>query len=484
MHFWESLSESELDQRLRHLGESGFSFTALHSHWGDWERLDAGGRIAPHGAEQLARYIRIASRHGMSHIQAIASGPYATQKVAYGGTIPYSRYLEMGFTTEQFMLPGAAFDEYYHQYLTDLALLLRDETGLFGYTAAGEGDHFVGPARTNDTMHTVQSIDQNHAFLAETVNMMTKLPQTLNRGFDEDRFGARTYFIGNHYLPEADIGVLFKLLHMSDMYLAEGSWPPMPSYVRFHYDVLRDGNGSSKCWTGTEHFRRRLRDTLYLGLVNLLPVINAWDEAFTEDEHIIFREICALIDWHQSFAIPKLTIAVTDLSADLEDPAYGSLIQHEIALSRLGIAYRFVQRGERTTGSPYLLDGTALPEVLRYRSEGGVIPDELSKTVPLLVSPGYGTNHVVSVDGLTTLAYIYNTTRHDRQYYWLGGHNHRAPIPAPLSVSVDLHMERTLRLRLYDLGTRRLIMDKAFHRSETLHLGETDSDFFCVVTPT
>ncbi len=54
MHYWEALTPRELDDRMAYLGLHGYDLVHLHSHWGLWERLDAGGRISPHAAEQLA----------------------------------------------------------------------------------------------------------------------------------------------------------------------------------------------------------------------------------------------------------------------------------------------------------------------------------------------------------------------------------------------------------------------------------------------
>jgi hypothetical protein len=486
MHFWESLTEDELDERFRFLKESAFDLTTLHSHWGDWERLDAGGRIAPHGAEQLARYLRIAGRYGLRHIQALASGPYgiASQKPEYGGTVPYSRYLDGGFETSQFMNPGSAFDGLYHQYLTDFASQFADETAIFALTSAGEGDHYVGPARTNDTMRTVQAIDKNHVFLAETVLIMKKLPREHSRGFEQARFGSRTYFVGMHYVPEADLGVHFKFLSMDSLYLAEGSWSTMPSYVRFHYDVLKDDNGSPKCWTGTEHYRTRLRDTLYLGLVHRLPIINTWDEEFTEDEHRLFAEIRGLIDWRQRFANPALAVSVNNESTDADGPRYGALIDYEIALSRLGIAYRlWADSDPRPAGVNLVLGGKQPSTDLRFHSEGGILPDALRHSRPVTLSEGYSTSWAASEDGRTILAYVYNTTRHERQYYWLGGNLHRAPVATSLDLSLHGIAKGPSRARIYDLNSRQLVEDIPLTMTQRVGFGQTHHDYFVVVTP-
>ena len=487
MHFWESLSEDELDQRFRFLAESGFDMTALHSHWGDWERLDAGGRIAPHGAEQLARYLRVASRHGLRHVQALASGPYGTtsQRPDYGGTLPYSVYLDAGFQTAQFMTPGtASFDDLYHRYLDDVATLFADETAIFAFTSAGEGDHYVGPARTNDTERRIRAQDRNHAFLAETVLIMKKLPREHSKGFEQDRFGSRTYFIGTHHVPESDLGVHFKFLSMDGLYLAEGSWPPMPEYVRFQTEVLKNDKASPRCWTGTEHFRRRLRDTLWLGMVHLLPIINTWDEEFTEDEHRLFREVRALIDWRLSFAASRVVIWVDDQAADVDQARYGDLVRIETALARLGITSRFIARTDPRPGDADWVIDPALPlPDLRYRSQGGAIPDVVRTALPLETSAGYSSSHVRSADGHTCLAYLYNTTRHEREYYWLGGNRHRSPVAVPLTVELRAAKSAAGHFRLYDLDTRQLIDAGSLRGAKPVELGATSHDYVVLITP-
>src|SRR2546428_3596568 len=47
LHYWDSLTDHELDQRFAYLARCGWDLVYLLVHWSFWERLDAGGRIAP-----------------------------------------------------------------------------------------------------------------------------------------------------------------------------------------------------------------------------------------------------------------------------------------------------------------------------------------------------------------------------------------------------------------------------------------------------
>jgi hypothetical protein len=93
---WEGLTAAELDRRFAYLADCGWDLLHVCQHWGIWERLDAGGRIAPHGAEQLALYLRTAGRHGLAVIQALTHYEYLTATRDWHGTVPYTAYRDAG----------------------------------------------------------------------------------------------------------------------------------------------------------------------------------------------------------------------------------------------------------------------------------------------------------------------------------------------------------------------------------------------------
>jgi hypothetical protein len=214
LHYWDSLTDHELDQRFAYLARCGWDLVYLLVHWSFCERLDAGGRLAPHGAEQLALYLRTAARHGLVHLQALSHYPYASPEASKGtNTIPYAQYLEAGFRTEDWPNPGKnqPFETMFHHYVRDVIELFKDETSLLAWSASGEGDLANGLARSNDIFSSVRSIDPRHLFVAEPDSRLTKLPEAQTAGWHQDLLGARTYWIGSEQPAEFDFGVDYKL---------------------------------------------------------------------------------------------------------------------------------------------------------------------------------------------------------------------------------------------------------------------------------
>jgi hypothetical protein len=486
MHYWEAVTPRELDERFAFLAKNGFDLLTLHSHWGLWERLDAGGRIAPHAAEQLAMYLRTAGRHGLAHVQALSSGPYGVPESAtgYGDTIPYSRYLEEGFKAENWSKPGNKFDDLFYQYTSDFVELFRDETALFAMTPSGEGDSRA-PERARHIFRQVRDQDTNHLILAESIDTLKELPEKVCAPDPQDMLGGRTYPIAtSEILPEFDIGVEFKLYRtVNNIYMAEGSWPPMPSYTRMHYEVIKDFRGSRICWTGMPMYRIRLRDTFYLGLVHLLPVMNTWDEEMTEDEHLLFKQIRSQVNWTQRFLDPQVALFVDDACAAVANPARQNVAQYEKAFVRIPLAYRMYTTPEPPPGTLIALDGRQPFAEPKFRSEGGTLPDELKQTMPLVISEPYCSSYTQTEDKQTLLAYFYNTAEHTKEYQWLGGSYHRVPKPAPFRIKVQNLPSANLRYRLYDLNEKKAVREALGKQPPDWSLGMTDHDYFLLVTP-
>ncbi len=487
MHYWEAVTPRELDERFEFLAKNGFDLLTLHSHWGLWERLDAGGRIAPHAAEQLAMYLRTAGRHGLAHLQALSSGPYGVvdKTSGYGDTIPYSRYLEEGFQLENWFKPsGSRFDQLFRQYVTDFTTLFRDDTALIGMTASGEGD-FCAPDRARDVFRQVREQDPNHIMFSEPMLGLDKLPEKICAPYSQDMVGGRTYGIAtNEIMPEFDLGIEFKLFRsVNNGYMAEGSWPPMPSYTRFHFEVRKDDWGSQTCWTGTSMYRIRLRDTLYLGLVHRLPVMNTWDEEMAEDEHVLIKEIRDRVNWTQRFLEPQVAIMINDACAAVSNPARRNLARYEEAFVRMPLAYRIYTTADPPPGMLVSLDGRQPFAQPRFLSEGGTLPEELRQTMPLAISEPYCASYTQSEDKRTLLAYFYNTAEHIKEYQWLGGSYHRVPKPASFRIRVQNLASAQLRYRLYDLNEKRVVREIVGKQPPDWSLGATDHDYFLLVTP-
>jgi hypothetical protein len=494
-HYWEAVIEKELNARFAYLHNCGWDLLHLHQHWGIWERLDAGGRIAPHGAEQLALYLRVAARNRLAHIQSLSSYEYAVhRKKNFAGTPPWSSYVDAGFKGEDWFHPqGTTFRKMFHQYLTDFVSLFKEETALFGMTASGEGDHENGPELTNDVFHHVRSLDQNHVFLAEPLFAIEKLPRVYCQGFEEEVFGARTYFIADKFLPEYELGVFFKLLRTENCYLAEGSWPSPNSYTAFHYLYLKNdhkipesdswaahqdpGPGS---WVGTLRYRTRLRDTYYLGLIQQMPIMDTWDEAIAEDEHIILRQVRELVDWSQPFMEPEVVIRVNDRCAG---DGLRDMVKYEQAFARIPLAYRYLLPEAPDPEDAVVLDGSQPFHEPRFQSEGGNLPDRIKERIPLIISEGYCASYLRSKDQRTLLAYVYNTAHHTERAQWSCGRFHRIPTPTHLTVKVQNLPGESLKYRLFDLNAKKIFREGTLSKSDSFDLGITERDYFLLVAP-
>jgi hypothetical protein len=491
MHFWESLTEKELDERFAYLAGKGFDMVHLHQHWGIWERLDAGGRIAPHGAEQLALYMRMADKNGLVHIQALASGPYGhpDESSDYGGTIPYSRYLDEGFKKINWFEPGSHFDDLLHQYLEDFASLFSDETALFGMTSAAEGDRASGLERVNNTMACVRKIDQNHIFLGEPIEILNKMPQNICKGWPHDLLGGRTYRCAEVGFPETDLAIEFKMYNIAGVFMAEASWAPMPLYNKFNYEFINPvcekmrANGSRICWTGTSLYRIRLRDTLYLGFVHRMPIMNTWDEQIAEDEHFILRQVRNEIDWSQKFLVPPVAVLVNDSCADNFNTARENLNKYEKAFAELPLMYRMYSKDGEPENAMVKIDGTAEFSAMKFQSDGGILPDALKTQMPLKLSQGYSAAYLWSEDRRTFIAYLYNTMNHISETLFLGGKTHRSPSPASLEVQFRNFPESKLNFRVYDLNNKILFRESRQTIAPAWDLGYTEKDYLVVVTP-
>jgi hypothetical protein len=483
-HYWEALTESELEQRFAYLAKCGWDLVHLHQHWGVWERLDAGGRIAPHGAEQLALYLRVADRHGLKLVQALTSYEYSLHRTGktFGGTAPFSRYVDAGFQDRDFFEPAnRPFDEFFRQYLKDFASLFREETALFAVSASGEGDHFIGLPRARAIHATVRSLDTNHLFVSEPVHILDKLPSEYTADWPQDLWGARTYAIGQELLPEFDLGVEFKFYQLGRLYQAEGSFAAAPHYVRFQQALK--GTAGPESWTGAERYRTRLRDSLYLGLVHRLPVIMSWDEQVAEDEHLVLRQARQRVDWRQPWLPAPIAVRVDNACVRGEGRA--RLADYERLFVQRGLAAQYVSSGQPVPAALFSIDARQPYAELRFASAGGPMPDALKALIPVSVAGVYCVSWCWSADRRTLLAYLYNTADHlDLQgSHDLSGRYHRLPRPATLRFRLQSLPDVKLAYWLYDLNTKQVTRSGTVRQARQFDLDQTDHDFLLVVCP-
>ena len=483
-HSWESLTETEFDQRFAYLAHCGWDLLHLNQHWGVWERLDAGGRIAPHGAEQLALYLRVADRHGLKSFFALTHYQYTLHRSSQtsGGTVPYSAYLEAGFKDEDWFKVGLRpFDKMFRQYLSDFVSLFQEETALSTLTASGEGDSAIGP-RVQDIYRQVRSRDANHVFAAEPIHQLRKLPRAYCEGWPQDLFGFRTYDIGTDVFPEIDLGVAYKFARLGRLYLAEGSFAAAPRYVKFHNDV--EGGATPESWTGTQRYRTRLRDTLYLGLVHQLPVLMLWDEQIAEDEHRLFKRIVQSINWNQPWQTPPVAIRVDD--ADVVGEGRAKLARYQKAFVNLPLSWQLLERNAPTPpGVAAVIDARDPYREPHFADIGGVLPEALKDQRPVLVAGNYGVSYLWSADRSTALAYVYNTASHVKLEAGrdLAGCFHREPVPEDLVIGLRHLPAGPLHYQVFDLSSHVLFREGYVREGLDIDMGRTDKDYFVVIKP-
>jgi hypothetical protein len=487
-HYWEALTEAELEARFAYLEACGWDLLHLCQGWGVWEKLDAGGHLAPHGAEQLALLLRVASRHGLALLQALSHYPYGAAH-----TPVLRQYLEAGFQDADWTHPEAVsrFSAMFRQYLHEYACLFREETALFALSTSGEGDIAAGPARVNDTYQFMQQEMPNHIFLAEPIHRLFDLPDAHRRqwhvhgwantftegcrtdvAWEPQLAGSRMYWIGEELLPDLDLAIEFKFLQMGDYFMGEGSWPCPHLYSRFM--------GHADTWAGTERYRRRVRDSLYLGLVHRCPILLTWDEQYTEDERMVLRQVRTLIDWAQPFQDAPVALRVD--AANVGGGPWGAdgrtvLGQYEEYCSALPLMTRYLQPEEPAPIGIPVLDA-------RQPYTEPLLPPALLASSPLHLSPGYRASYLWSADCRTLVAYLYNSTAHAclEGRADLSGKWHRTPQPAACDITVR-NLPAGVTSRIFSLDAKRCIREQILTGATCVSLAAGTDDYLLVVTP-
>ena len=492
-HGWESLTPAELDEYFAFLARCGWDLLHLHQYWGIWERLDAFGNLAPHGAEQLALYLRTADKHGLASIQALSSYSYSTRSDNYQwwGTVPWQQTLAAGFRNEEWYQPQpGAFQTAFHNYLSDFVTVFGDETALFALSASGEGDRTNGLPRSNDVMQFVRARDRNHIFYAEPILGPDMLYDKAVAGWTQDYLGARTYNYGRDFDSELDLAIFFKFLKMADnLVMAEGAWPASNLYTQF---LSGRGMQSSKVakpagiprdsWIGTAYYRTHIRDTIYIGMTERIPIMMTWDEKVTEDERFVFHEARKLVDWDQRYQQPGVALLAYD--SNMVNGKRGTYGEYERAFRKLGVNYRIVSERMRPFPSGLVVYDTLQPfEQPAFQAEGGRMPDALRKSIPVRTGSGYYASWCWSEDRKTLLAYFYNVTGHVKQDFFISPLYHRVPEETAFDCQLTYAVAARLTWRLYDLNDKVLLRKESTADFTGVTLPATRHDFLLLIAP-
>ncbi len=481
-HYWEALTETELNQRFSYLNTCGWDVIHLSQGWGVWEKLDVCGHIVPHGAEQIFFVLQAGTRHNIQLLQALSHYPYGEQKTQWAPA--YRQYLESGYQESDWDNPDTSFTQLFHNYLKEFALLFAEEPTLLAVTTSGEGDIKAGPDRVNSTHDFLLQELPNHIFAAEPIHRLHELPDTHTQGWKPALSGSRLYWIGDRIAPEIDMAVEIKILALSDVFIGEGSWP----CHHLHADFM----GFEDTWAATDQYRRRLRDTLYMGLIHRIPLILTWEEQYTEDERIIFNRVRNSIDWSQSFSPCMCSILVDDRNAggggDEEKMKFREVLAgYEQLLSGFPADSSYITKDHPADKNRIVFDARALKSFEEIELDVTSICEQLRSSAPFqLNTPDYRSMYLLSTDRSTLAAYLYNcadyqTLDSTKKTPPLTGNIFRSPKPADLEVGFDTPNSVTGNAVLYDLDIKKPVKEFDTAEEPRLTIANTDHDFLLLV---
>jgi hypothetical protein len=448
-HFWESFTEREMEADYAYLARCGWNMTHLCQGAWVWERLDAGGRLAPYGAEQLFRLLGAARRHCIYLHFALSHYPLG----AYANVKPYAQYLEAGYQKADYANPDSKFYEMFRAYLAQFAAVFRDDDLISSYTASGEGDVACGKTFVNAVYDFMRDRDPRHLFLCEPHRVPKPYPSDVNYyrkdGWKPLLGGMRTYMIDFGKLPVEHVGVQFKLGAMGHVFLAEGVfWGFM--------DAARQ----------TDRYRQRVRAEFYTGLAYRNPIQLTWEERVVEDERVVFEQVRRAMDWTKPFARPRLAVRI---GKDL-----GELVRYERALTRLPLEYAFLLKDDPTPpGTLLVLDGSEPFQAPAFASTGGKLPNELQGDMPLRLPTGFVANYSWSEDRRWLLAFVRDAGDEP------GEKSDTAA--ASRELALQNFPPVPLRFQLFDLNTKKAIAQGDFQQRCKVPLPEQTRDAFLFV---
>ncbi len=462
-HWWESLTEAELDADYAYLQRCGWRMVHLCSAWLWWPRFDAAGRLSPYYAEHLAKVCEVAGRHGLYVHLAVSHYPLGRESPTY------ARYVEAGYKLSDYEDAQSKFFQMFGDYLAQLAAVLRDETIISGFTASGEGDRTCGKLFVNMVHDRLTADDRNHLFLCEPFNAMTKNPNYYRetgwkpqvggmRTYPIERPGPRTPEIGAQWAqPPESIGVQFKLAAIGDLFMGEGCfYGSAPGSEPQYMNVDRP----------IDWYREQVRETIYTGLAHRNPILLTWEERVVEDERVVFERVRRAVDWSKPFKTPRLAIRI---GPELMWPMKGraSLFRYEKVLSKIPLECAYVWQDDPVpAGTLFTIDAREPFRELAFVSDGGTLPDALKAEMPLRLPEGFAANYSWSEDRRTLLALIRRTSpQHENSD----------------KIVLQNFPAGKLSLRLFDLAAKRIALQEEFKSTMTLQVPREGRHFFLLV---
>ena len=342
-------------------------------------------------------------------------------------------------------------------YLVQLAAVLRDETALSSFTAAGEGDPSCGMLFVNMVNDQLTAEDRNHLFICEPHHQISRDPDYYGKtGWKPLLGGMRTYHI--EWLkpqPPESIGVQFKLSAMGHIFMGEGCF----------YGFLGGNHQYMNVKMPIDSYRQRIRQTIYGGLVYRNPILLTWEERIVEDERIVFEQVRRAVDWSVPFQTPRLAIRV---SPELVPVKKGRerLFQYEKALSRIPLECMYVWKDDPVpAGTLFTIDARVPFIQPQFVADGGKLPEELKKHMPLRLTDDFKANYSWSQDRQVLLAFLQNRD---------------SPKPAS-DIVLQNFPPGKLAFQLFDLATKKIVLEGTFQNSVALKMPTQGRHFFLLV---
>ena len=461
-HFWESLTPRELDEDYAYLVRCGWRMIHLCSAWLWWPRFDAAGRLSPYYAEQLDAVSRAAGRHGLFVHLATSHYPLGLRSP------PYARYLEAGYQPSDYGDPQSEFFRMFADYLAQLAVVFRDDTGVSSFTAAGEGDPKCGVPFVNMVDDELARHDGHHLVLAEPHHQITRRPDFYRAaGWKPVLGGMRTYHIERpEPRPPESIGVQFKLAAMGDVFLGEGCF----------YGFLGGNHQYMNPEMPLEGYRRRIRETIYTGLAHRNPILLTWEERIVEDERVVFERIRRAVDWSTPFQRAPVAIRVDEKRMPVA--GRGPLFRYEEALARIPVEAFYVWEDEPVPPGTVATIDARRPFVRpAYVSQGGLLPDELKARLPLRLPADWAANYSWSDDRRTLLAFLRRLDGPD------GARSQRSESPGASGLKLGNFPDEGLGFQLFDLAAKKAVAEGRLSEGLRLEIPREGEHLFLMVRP-
>ena len=480
MHYWESLKPLELKSRFAYLAKNGWDMIFLVSHYGRYERFDASGNLAPHGIEQFAKYVDEAAKNNLNVEVALSHYPYGnTDNTQWtDGTKPYLQTLEKGFKNEDWRNPeNEPFRTIYHQYIKDFIGTFKDETSIAAFSSSGEGDadQINGIKRFLDTKEVIRSIDTSHIIVSEPIHIFgdaSRLPLEIAKGFESDLIGCRGYT-----KRDEELSMFLRLSQpIPNLYIGEGCWPSSNVYTKF--TTTDEASPDRNCWVGNDEYRHAVRDLMYIGFVNRMPLTMSWDEKFTEDEHLVISQARKLINWNQSYEKASVVLLIPNKNLN---EMYPKLLKFEKLFSHLAVDYRMAESASEAKLGDWVIDSSLPFDSLKY-SKPINLPEYIQEKRPFNLSFDYGTQFCISSDRKTMAAFLYNKKNYESHQYALTGNLQRLPTPALFELNM-LNIPENMNYRLYDLDTKTIEKEGKTNRQTTFKIDKTKADYLLIVYP-